>query len=57
MVRYGMIRRMRIYEIVCYGMRFQCYGVRFQCYVLRIQCYVMVYVVKDAWTDSSYATS
>lgn len=29
---YSMIQWMRIYKIVCCGMRFQWYGIRFQCY-------------------------
>lgn len=38
-VCYGMIIRMGIFEIVCYGMRFQCYALRFK-------FYTTVFVVK-----------
>lgn len=38
---------MRIYEIVCYVMRFKCYGMSFKCYAMRLECYVMMYVVQD----------
>lgn len=52
MLYYGIIRRMRFYEVVCYGMRFQCHVMIFQCYAMRLQWYAMlfysmVYVVKD----------
>lgn len=46
---YSMIWRMRIYGIVCSGMKFYCYVMRFECNALRCECYAIQHVVKDVF--------
>lgn len=47
---YGMILRMRIYESLCWCIRFQWYAIRiyfyamrFHCYAMRFQCYTVLW--------------
>lgn len=54
----GMIRGMKIYEVVCYGMRFQCYGMIFQCYGMSIQCFRMrIWCSAMLWCCKKYAST